>query len=132
MPDERKQQSLDIHVTGSVDSSLARALGVTEQQLAKLKDAVNTINKGFSKESFGGPAADGFKQAEQAASGFHETMKRIAETMAGAFAADLATKCFDTALEGAKKLAAFMKETGKRVGQMDEMQEQLMIQMPER
>jgi hypothetical protein len=40
MPDERKQQSLDIHITGSVDSSLARALGVTEAQLAKLKDAV--------------------------------------------------------------------------------------------
>ena len=68
MPDERKQQSLDINITGSVDSSLARAIGMTEAQLAKLKDAVNTINKGFTKESFGGPAADGFKQAEQAAS----------------------------------------------------------------
>src|SRR5260221_12197772 len=103
MPDERKQQSLDIHITGSVDSSLARAIGMTEAQFAKLKDAVNTINKGFTKESFGGPAADGFKQAEQAASGFHATMKRIGETMAGVFSAELGMKFFDTALEGPKK-----------------------------
>ncbi len=53
MPEERKQQSLDIHVTGSVDSALARAIGMTEAQLAKLKDAVNTINKGFSKSRRG-------------------------------------------------------------------------------
>src|SRR5260221_11921636 len=131
MPDERKQQSLDIHITGSVDSSLARAIGMTEAQFAKLKDAVNTINKGFSKESFGGPAADGFKQAEQAASGFHETMKRIGETMAGVFAADLAMKFFDTALEGAKKLAEFMKESGIMGAQMEQMQAQLKIQIPE-
>jgi hypothetical protein len=42
MPD-RKEQELDVKITGSVDSSLARALGVTEAELAKLKDAVNTI-----------------------------------------------------------------------------------------
>ena len=57
MPDERKTQSLDIHITGSVDSSLARAIGMTEAQLAKLKDAVNTINKGFSKEAVAGAPA---------------------------------------------------------------------------
>jgi hypothetical protein len=33
MPDERKQQSLDIHITGSVDSSLAKALGVTHNNV---------------------------------------------------------------------------------------------------
>jgi hypothetical protein len=30
---------------------------MTEAQFAKLKDAVNTINKGFSKEAFAGAPA---------------------------------------------------------------------------
>ena len=60
MPDEHKKQQLDISITGSVDSSLARAIGVTEDGLAKLKEAVNTINKGFNKEAFAG-----FQEANQ-------------------------------------------------------------------
>ena len=83
---ERKEQVLDISIQGSVDSSLARAIGVSEAQLAKLKDAVNTINKGFSKKAFAG-AAEGFKQTEESANSFHDTMKRIGETMAGVFSA---------------------------------------------
>src|SRR5260221_12720417 len=51
--------------------------------------------------------------------------------MAGVFAADLAMKFFDTALEGAKKLAEFMKESGIMGAQMEQMQAQLKIQLPE-
>lgn len=129
MAEDRKQQSLDISITGSVDSSLARAIGVTEQQLAKLKDAVNTINKGFSAEAFK-PAAQGMKDAEAAASSFHGTMQRIGETMAGVFSAELATKFFDAAIEGAKKLADFMKESGLKAATMEQMQTNLLTQLP--
>jgi hypothetical protein len=121
MPDERKTQSLDIHITGSVGSPLARAIGVSESQLAKLKDAVNTINKGFTKEAIGTPATQGFQQATSAAEKFHDTLHRIGETMAGVFAADLAMKFFDTAIEGAKKLADFMKESGIMAASMEQM-----------
>jgi hypothetical protein len=73
MPDEHKKQQLDISITWSVDSSLAKAIGVTEGGLAKLKEAVNTINKGFNKEAFG------FQEANQHAHPLEGSMHRIFE-----------------------------------------------------
>jgi hypothetical protein len=74
MPDEHKKQQLDISITGSVDSSLAKAIGVTEGGLAKLKEAVNTINKGSNKEAFAG-----FQEANQHAQPLEGSMHRIFE-----------------------------------------------------
>jgi hypothetical protein len=101
VPDERKQQSLDINITGSVDSSLARAIGVTESQLAKLRDAVNTINKGFSKEAFGN-----FDQVNRNAQTLEGSLHRIGETAAGVTLGE----AFMTGLEHAAELVDRMVE----------------------
>ena len=91
-------------MTGSTDASLATALGITEQQLAKMKGAVDTLNKGFNQEAFVGTSASaqrGFEEATAHASKFrrHDGSGRLWSCVV-----DMVQGFFDAAVQNAQSL----------------------------
>jgi tape measure domain-containing protein len=81
MPSQ-KQYSLDIELGGKIDPSLARAVGMSEKELKRLQDAINTVNKAVNKQ------AEAWLNVSPQIDKAHESLKRMAETAAGVFTAD--------------------------------------------
>jgi hypothetical protein len=49
---EKKQSQLDIRVGGSVDPSLAKAIGLSETEIRRLNKATSELNKIVGKRAY--------------------------------------------------------------------------------
>jgi hypothetical protein len=125
MADNRRQYDLTIDVLGRLDPSLIQTINETEARLKELGASTKTQNAFMGqvyKEAFSGMGASAKKEFEEAtkqASKFNDFMANVKSTFTGVFAADIASKFFDTAKAGAQELVEKMKEASNLSANME-------------
>jgi tape measure domain-containing protein len=133
-----KDLQLDIQITGN-ESNLAKAIGLSERDLKKLGDAVNTVNRAIGKESTAAFKAltDSTSQASkgfsQVSSGAQKTAREVEHadesfrafkaTVAGVFTGEAIfegiREGIHLATEGLEKMVDLFKEASMQAGQME-------------
>jgi tape measure domain-containing protein len=133
-----KDLQLDIQITGN-ESNLAKAVGLSERDLKKLGDAVNTVNRAIGKESTAAfkaltdsttQASKGFSQVSSGAQKTarevehaDESFRAFKATVAGVFTGEAIfegiREGIHLATEGLEKMVDLFKDATMQAAQME-------------
>src|SRR5258708_2232777 len=120
-----KQYTSEVLISGAVDSSLERSIGISVQELDKLKRAfgeISNIAASANAKSNGLVEPEGFKQAAAHAKQIESSFTSMDGIMAGMFGATALGAMqtfFASAVDGAGKLANLMKESSNAAATLE-------------
>jgi hypothetical protein len=124
-------QSLDIVINGILSPSVQAAILKTEQQLKAMGASVKNTNYAMAqvfKAAYQPPAE--IQKSIDKISKYQEVMGNITQMGASFAVGNYLVEGLDLAISKAEQLGEFMKESGIKAATMEQMQTQLLTQMP--